>query len=123
MSVDYRCYNSKEVAKKMGVHHSTICLWCRKGKIPFTDIGKGKERPIYQFNESDIEKIKIYKENHYFGNGHLKIDTSVKVIVPEDAKYIELLEENRQLRLEVEALRKEKEAFMSSILELMAKFE
>lgn len=36
-----RLYTPKEIAEMMNVHHYTILIWIKNGKIPAVKVGKG----------------------------------------------------------------------------------
>ena len=137
MNAAFNYYNTTEVAEKAGVTPVTICNWVRKGRIHCKDVGEGPLVGRYQFSEENLAEVLDFKKNHSHGKGlgtkscpdqkgkpkRVKLVTAEKPIKKEGPTVAELLDENRRLRLEIEKIRKEKDVFMSSMLELMAQYE
>lgn len=121
MNASWNKLSTSEFADKVGVSRFTVIKWANAGLIGKDVASEFSSIPRYEFDESDIDKGKsLIKKPRKKKKEEPVINTNK--VVSEDPM-VELLKENRRLRKEIDELRKEKEKFMSSMLELMARYE
>ena len=67
-----KTYSTADVAKLLGVSWDTLHRWMREKKIPIPTakiLGKVKVR---LWSEAAVEKVRRYKDDHYWGRGSKK---------------------------------------------------
>lgn len=89
MNVRFDEINTEDAAKLLGVHKTSVTVWCQKGWIKFQNVGNGKMRPRYLFTDDEIQRVmdlmKKYGKKHWHehANEGLKAEADSRK-VPED---------------------------------------
>jgi len=71
-NIKMKTYSTAEVAEMVGITWDTLHRWMREKKIPTPPaktLGKVKVR---LWPEVDVEEVRKYKANHYWGRGGRK---------------------------------------------------
>ena len=67
-----RTYSTVRVAKMLGIGWSTLYRWIVEGKVKAPPVQSLNGLEIRLWTEEDIEKLKKYKKEHYWGRGSAK---------------------------------------------------
>lgn len=128
--------NTEEAGKIAKVNRGTIVQWIKRGILRATDVGEGELRPRWEIDERDL--LTAMEVRKTLGRTRKPKETTVEVfdiVAEEEVKedvapvsandsYIrELLEENRQLRIEIDQLRAKHNKLVEDLLEVLVSNE
>lgn len=124
-NADYRYLTPDEAGKILGVGRGQISVWIRAGLIKATNVGNGNIRPRWQISEEDLmgfhrpkrryaKRMKVSVEEHV---------VKEPVVDPTEMTIRELLEENGQLRKELDREKAKNKKIMEEILAVLANNE
>ena len=65
-------FSTVKVAKMLGIGWSTLYRWIVDGKVEAPPVQCLNGLEIRLWTENDIEKVKNYKKEHYWGRGSKK---------------------------------------------------
>jgi excisionase family DNA binding protein len=65
-------YSTVEVAELVGVSWDTLSRWIREKKFPVPPVKLLGRIRVRVWTEEDVEKVRKYKKNHYWGKGGRK---------------------------------------------------
>lgn len=109
----------------MGVSRAQVSVWIRAGLIKATNVGNGNIKPRWQISEEDLmefhrperrdaKKTKVPIEEHV---------VKEPVVDPTELTIRELLEENRQLRKELDKEKAKSKKLVEEVLAVLANNE
>lgn len=62
-----KTYSTLQAAKKAGIHRATLIRWLQDGRVKAsTEIPLAGGNILRRFTDADIEKLKGYKDEHYW---------------------------------------------------------
>jgi hypothetical protein len=64
-----KTYSTLQVTKILGVGPDTLYRWMHEGKVPTPPLKTFAGMTVRLWSESDLEKAKKYKSEHYWGKG------------------------------------------------------
>jgi len=65
-------FSTVKVAKMLGIGWSTLYRWIVDGKVKAPPVQSLNGLEIRLWSEGDIERLKKYKKEHYWGRGSKK---------------------------------------------------
>jgi excisionase family DNA binding protein len=65
-------YSTVEVAELVGVSWDTLSRWIREKKFPVPPVQSMGRIQVRVWNEDEVEKVRKYKADHYWGKGGRK---------------------------------------------------
>jgi excisionase family DNA binding protein len=65
-------YSTVEVAELVGVSWDTLSRWIREKKFPVPRVQSMGRIQVRVWTEDEVEKVRKYKANHYWGKGGRK---------------------------------------------------
>jgi hypothetical protein len=75
-----RTYSTQQVATDVGIHWMTLHRWLNSGVVRPSIAVPMKGRTLWRWTDSDLEKVREYKANHYRkGRGRKKGKARSKV--------------------------------------------
>jgi excisionase family DNA binding protein len=80
-----KAYSTVQAAKLLGVAPDTIHRWIRGKKITAPGIEHIGGVEIRLWSDEDVEKLKKYKANHYWGRGSKKTRKKKNQVKKRDA--------------------------------------
>lgn len=124
-NANYKYLTPDEAGKILGVGRGQISVWIRAGLIKATNVGNGNIRPRWQINEGDLmefhrpkrgyaKKMKVSVEEHV---------VKEPVVDSTEMTIRELLEENRQLRKELDKAKARNKKLVEEMLTVLANNE
>ena len=64
---EQKTYSTLEAAKKAGIHRATLIRWLQEGHVKSsTEVPLAGGNVLRRFTDEDIEKIKLYRNAHYW---------------------------------------------------------
>lgn len=124
-NADYRFLTPDEAGKILGVDRSQISAWIRAGLLKAINVGNGNIRPRWQISEEDL--MGFHRPKHWYAKRSKvsveKHDVKESVVDPTEITIRELLEENRQLRKELDREKTKNKKIMEEILTVLASNE
>jgi predicted site-specific integrase-resolvase len=62
-----KAYSTLDAAKKAGIHRATLIRWLQDGHVKAsTEVPFAGGKILRRFTDSDVEKIKAYRNEHYW---------------------------------------------------------
>lgn len=128
MNADYRYLTPDEAGKILGVTRSQISVWIRAGLLKALNVGDGTKRPRWQISETDLINFHrpILKRGRKKATDSNPIEKHVvkePVVDPMELTIQELLEENRQLRKELDKAKERNKKLIENLLDVLANNE
>ena len=65
-------YSTVEVAELVGVSWDTLSRWIREKRFPVPPVKSLGRIRVRVWTEDDVEKVRKYKADHYWGKGGRK---------------------------------------------------
>lgn len=124
-NANYKYLTPDEAGKILGVKRGQISVWIRAGLIKATNVGNGNIRPRWQISEEDLMGFHRPKRV-YVKRMEASVEERVvkePVVDPTEMTIRELLEENRQLRKELDREKAKNKKIMEEILAVLANNE
>ncbi len=67
-----KTYSTAKVVKLLGIGSETLYRWMHEGKIPTPPLKCLADMKVRLWSEDDLEVVKKYKAQHYWGKGGRK---------------------------------------------------
>ena len=124
-NADYRFLTPDEAGKILGVDRGQISVWIRAGLLKAINVGNGNIRPRWQISEEDVMNFHRPKRG-YTKRTKVSVEKHVvkeSVVDSTEMTIRELLEENRQLRKELDREKAKNKKIMEEILAVLVNNE